>query len=210
MENTAQSILYLGSRQRWVVISALRPSYSWGNSLIYPFHWKVGGPQCRSRRCGEERKSPLSGIEFRYFQSSILYPSHYTDWAIQAPNWCHDRPIIILTDMTSHHFVTYVWNGTQNNQWPTSIFINGTQYLGLYVEPCCQVSLWDISLLRNNVNTKREIRIEFHRHERNDIMCQMLYYKASILDNNNDEKTNGHRNNTGTAFWMTTLVCHKT
>jgi hypothetical protein len=54
-----------------------------GNNPWYPLDRRLGGPQNRSGRGGEERNSqPLPGLE-----PPIIQPvaQRYTDWAIPAP-----------------------------------------------------------------------------------------------------------------------------
>jgi hypothetical protein len=59
-----------------VLILARRNSFI----LLFPLNGRMGGPQCRPGRCGEERHSwmPIP-------RSPDPHPSHYTDWAIPAP-----------------------------------------------------------------------------------------------------------------------------
>jgi hypothetical protein len=60
----APCILYLGTRWRWVVSFTPRPLYPKGKSLSYPLDRRLGGPQSRSGRGGEEKNSqPLPGLE---------------------------------------------------------------------------------------------------------------------------------------------------
>jgi hypothetical protein len=57
-------ILDLGTRSRWVVIFTPRPLYRQEKSPMYPLDRRLGGPQRRSGRGGEEKKSqPLPGFE---------------------------------------------------------------------------------------------------------------------------------------------------
>jgi hypothetical protein len=57
-----------------------------GNEHRYPFYRRLGGPQTRSGRCGEERNL-LSPCENRTLipWSSSPSPSRWTDWAIMSP-----------------------------------------------------------------------------------------------------------------------------
>jgi hypothetical protein len=61
----APRILYLGSRRRWVVSFTTRPLCPQGKSPWYPLdRRRLGGPQSRSGRGGEEKNSqPLPGLE---------------------------------------------------------------------------------------------------------------------------------------------------
>jgi hypothetical protein len=62
----APRILNLGTRWRWVVSFKPRPIYPPGNSTKYPLDRRVGRPENRSGRGGEEKKSlTLPGIEPR-------------------------------------------------------------------------------------------------------------------------------------------------
>jgi hypothetical protein len=54
-EGIAPRILDLGSRWRWVVSFTPRPLYSQGKSPWYPLDRRLGGPQSRSGRGGEEK-----------------------------------------------------------------------------------------------------------------------------------------------------------
>jgi hypothetical protein len=53
----APCILDLGTRWRWDVSFTPRPLYPQGKSPWYPFDRRLGGPQSRSGRGGEERNS---------------------------------------------------------------------------------------------------------------------------------------------------------
>jgi hypothetical protein len=60
----ASRILDLGTRWRWVVSFTSRPLYPQGKSPRYPLDRKLGGPQSRSGRGGQEKNSHLPpGIE---------------------------------------------------------------------------------------------------------------------------------------------------
>jgi hypothetical protein len=60
----APRILDLGTRWRWVVSFTPRPLYPQGKSPRYPLDRRLGGPQSRSGRSGEEKNSkPLPGLE---------------------------------------------------------------------------------------------------------------------------------------------------
>jgi hypothetical protein len=61
---TAPRILDLGARWRWMVSFTPRPLYSQGKSSQNPLDRRVGEPQSRSGRGGEEKNSqPPPGIE---------------------------------------------------------------------------------------------------------------------------------------------------
>jgi len=51
----ATRVLDLGNRWRWVVSSTPRPLYPQGRSPCYPLDKRLGGPQSRSGRGGEEK-----------------------------------------------------------------------------------------------------------------------------------------------------------
>jgi hypothetical protein len=60
----APHILDLGTRWRWVFSFTARPLYLQGKSPWYPWDRRLGGPQRRSGRGGEEKNSqPPPGIE---------------------------------------------------------------------------------------------------------------------------------------------------
>jgi hypothetical protein len=60
----ALRILDLGTRLKWVVIFTPRPLYSQRKSPRYPLDRRLGGPQSRSGRGGEDKNSqPLPGLE---------------------------------------------------------------------------------------------------------------------------------------------------
>jgi hypothetical protein len=60
----APRILDLGTRWRWVVSFTSRPLYTQGKSPWYAMDRRLGGPQSRSERGGEEINSqPLLGLE---------------------------------------------------------------------------------------------------------------------------------------------------
>jgi hypothetical protein len=65
----AQRILDLGTRWRWVASFTPRPLYTQGKCPWYPLDRRLGGPQSRSGRGGEEKNSqPLPGAEFPIIQ----------------------------------------------------------------------------------------------------------------------------------------------
>jgi hypothetical protein len=59
----SSTILDLSTRWRWVVSFTLLQLYPRGKSTRYPFDRRVGGPQSRPGRCGEEKNLALPGIE---------------------------------------------------------------------------------------------------------------------------------------------------
>jgi hypothetical protein len=63
-EGIAPLILDLGTRWRWVVSFTTRLLYPQGNSPRYPLDRRLGRPQSRSGRGGEQKNSqPLTGLE---------------------------------------------------------------------------------------------------------------------------------------------------
>jgi hypothetical protein len=63
-EGIAPRILDLGTRWRGVISFPLRPLYPQGKSPCYPLDRRLGGPQNRSGRGGEEKNSQAPpGIE---------------------------------------------------------------------------------------------------------------------------------------------------
>jgi hypothetical protein len=68
----APHVLDLGTRWRWVVSFTSRPLYPQGKNPWYPLNRRLGGPQSRSGRGGEEKNSqPLPGLE----------PSDHPTWS---------------------------------------------------------------------------------------------------------------------------------
>jgi hypothetical protein len=60
----------LGTRWRWVVNFTPQPLYTQGRSPWYPLGRRLGGPQSRSGRGGEEKNSQrLPGLEPPIIQS---------------------------------------------------------------------------------------------------------------------------------------------
>jgi hypothetical protein len=82
---------HFGTSRSWVVSFTPRPLYSRGKSPRYPLDRKLGGPQSRSGRRGEEKILALPGHELR------LVASRYTDWAIPAPESSMLRIKLIIT-----------------------------------------------------------------------------------------------------------------
>jgi hypothetical protein len=65
----APRILDLETRWRWVLSFTRRPLYFQGKGHWYPMDTRLGGPQSRSRRGGEEKNSQcLLGLEPPTFQ----------------------------------------------------------------------------------------------------------------------------------------------
>jgi hypothetical protein len=59
----SSTILDLGTRWRWVVSFMPRPFTPGGKSPRYTLDKRLGGPQCRSGRCGLEKNLfPPAGI----------------------------------------------------------------------------------------------------------------------------------------------------
>jgi hypothetical protein len=78
-------IIDLGTRWRWGVNFTPRPLYPQGKSPWGPLDWRLGGPQNRSGRGGEEKNSqPLPGLE-----PSIIQPEaqRYTIELSQLCRW---------------------------------------------------------------------------------------------------------------------------
>jgi hypothetical protein len=87
----APRILDLGTRWRWVVSFTHRPLYLQGKIPWYPLDRRLGGPQSRSGRGGEEKNSqPPPGIEpynpDRPARSSALYRLSYHGSALKYEN----------------------------------------------------------------------------------------------------------------------------
>jgi hypothetical protein len=64
----SSTILNLGTIWRWVVNFMPLPLYSPRKLFQYPLYMRLGGPQSRSGRCGEDKNVfPLAGIDLRFF-----------------------------------------------------------------------------------------------------------------------------------------------
>jgi hypothetical protein len=70
--NIAPCILDLGSRWRWMVSFTPRPLYPYGKRPWYALDRRLGGPQTRSGRGGEDKNSQhLPVLEHRIIQSVV-------------------------------------------------------------------------------------------------------------------------------------------
>jgi hypothetical protein len=81
----SSTILDLSTRLRWLVNFTPRPLYSRENSPSYPLNRRLGEPQSRSGRCGEEKNLlPLPRIESRPSSPSLyrLYVGCYRAVAV--------------------------------------------------------------------------------------------------------------------------------
>jgi hypothetical protein len=75
----SSTIFGRSARWRWVVSFSPRPLYCQGKSPRYPLDRRLGGPQSRSERNGEEKEVASAGIRI-----PVVYPvaRRYTDWAV--------------------------------------------------------------------------------------------------------------------------------
>jgi hypothetical protein len=80
--------LDLDTSWRWLVSFTPLPLYSRGKSLRYPLDRRLGGPQSRSGRSGEEKI--LHPTKTRNSDPSVVQPvaSHYIDYDIPAHSIC--------------------------------------------------------------------------------------------------------------------------
>jgi hypothetical protein len=62
-----------------------RPLYPQRKNLQYPLDRRLGGPQSRSGRRGEEKIHDPTGIRTPTYPSSNVVASRYTDYTIPAP-----------------------------------------------------------------------------------------------------------------------------
>jgi hypothetical protein len=89
-------ILDLGTRWRWVVSFTPQLIYPQGKSPWYPLDRRLGGPQNRSGRAGEEKNSqPLPGLEPQIIQPvAQRYTTELSRLLIECVNctciweWC--------------------------------------------------------------------------------------------------------------------------
>jgi hypothetical protein len=83
----APRILDRGARWRWVVTFTPRPLYPQGKSPWYPSDGRLGGPQSRSGRGGEEKNfQPLQRLEPRIIHS-VVQRSNYEGRLVSS--WTH-------------------------------------------------------------------------------------------------------------------------
>jgi hypothetical protein len=68
----SSTILALGSKWRWVVSFTSLPLYPQENSLRYLLDTRLGGPQSRSGRYGEEKNFPPVGIRTSVVQTVTI------------------------------------------------------------------------------------------------------------------------------------------
>jgi hypothetical protein len=88
-EGIAPRILDLRTRWRWVVNFTPQLLYPQGKSPWYPLDRRLGGPQSRFGRCGEERNSqPLPGLEAPACRPALYH------WAIPAPSSKFENMIV--------------------------------------------------------------------------------------------------------------------
>jgi hypothetical protein len=82
---TCEDVFLTSALIGWVVNITPRPLYPRGKSPRYPFDRRLGGPQNRSGRRGEDKNLVPTGT--RTPAPSAVQPvaSRYTDWAIPAP-----------------------------------------------------------------------------------------------------------------------------
>jgi hypothetical protein len=76
----SSTILDLGTRWRWVISFMPRPLHPWGNSPRHPLDGRLGEPQSRYRRCGEQKS--MACRESNPGHQPIA--RRYTDCAIPA------------------------------------------------------------------------------------------------------------------------------
>jgi hypothetical protein len=78
----SSTFIDLGTRWRWVVSFTLLPLYPRGKGRRYSLDRRLGGPQSRSGRWGEEKNLALPGMEpgrGRPARSPLLYCLSYPD-----------------------------------------------------------------------------------------------------------------------------------
>jgi hypothetical protein len=110
---------FSGTSWRWVVIFTPRPVYPRGKSAWYPLYRRLGGPQSRSGRRGEEKFFDATGTQLRPLGrpslSQSLYRLRYSGSPHQLSCRCkvcckHQAVIrhwvtVVLTELTD---ITYL------------------------------------------------------------------------------------------------------
>jgi len=85
----------LNTRLRWVVSLKLRPLYPQGKRPLYTLDRRLGGPQSRSERNGEEKKSQLlTGIKPHPVSCSLYWLSVKLQRVVRKENILSDAHIL--------------------------------------------------------------------------------------------------------------------
>jgi hypothetical protein len=94
----------LGTRWRWVVSFTPLPLYHQGKISWYPLDRRLGGPQSRSGRGGEEKNSQcLQGLELPIIQPAV---QHYTAELSWLPTLTCTKRIKLLENL-SYSFIEH-------------------------------------------------------------------------------------------------------
>jgi hypothetical protein len=80
----SSTIADLSTRWRWVASLTARLLYPWGNRFRYPLDRRLGGPQSRSGRCGEEKILPC--LESR--KEKLTVPIFSCGFHSYSLHWC--------------------------------------------------------------------------------------------------------------------------
>jgi hypothetical protein len=127
---TAPRILDLGTRLRWVVSFMPWPLFSQGKSPWYPLD-RLGGPQSRSGRGGEEKNSqPPPGIESKYRRFKFL--------SQPEPLLCNINLTITCKLPLSQLLLTMKKTFIQNSDEPFDYLVSGNIINGVNWFLICQ------------------------------------------------------------------------
>jgi hypothetical protein len=131
----SSSILNLRFKWRWMVSFTPLPFYLWGKGPQYLLDRRLGGLQCRSGRCGEDRKLTLAEN-----RTSILRPS---------------RPPLVLYQLNSIQKIKSVAQCNSNfTHHSTNKFLISSYFNSCELHLFCDIGRigvsWGMSLLTSH------------------------------------------------------------
>jgi hypothetical protein len=107
----------LGTRWRRVFSFMPRPLYAQGKSPCYPLDRRLGGPQSRSRRGGEEKNSqPLQGLELPVIQPvGQRYTTELSRIFVKCLTysltpWCKILFETLIVTQLVKNYLAFLWN----------------------------------------------------------------------------------------------------